>query len=112
MLKEKYLTDVWDVPQYKVDDILELARYCDWTYLAKESEEDEFVFVTIGGAKEYFYSMDEIIEYMANEALEYAYDLRILPCEKYYQIKEKREQEEVEEEWNRRYNEMKESMML
>ena len=112
MLKEKYLTDVWDVPQYKVDDVLEIARYCDWTYLAKESEEDEFVFVTIGGAKEYFYSMDEIIEYMANEAPEYAYNLRLLSDEKYYQMKEKREQEEVEEEWNRRYNEMKENMML
>ena len=112
MLKEKYLTDVWDVPQYKVNDVLELARYCDWTYLAKESEEDEFVFITIGGAREYFYSMDEIIEYMADEAPEYAYDLRLLSDEKYYQIKEKREQEEIEEEANRRYNEMKEDMMI
>ena len=94
MLKREDIAEVFDSNRYKVDAIMELVEACDWYYSPKESTEEELVFRTMGRVSEYFYDLQEVIEYFALEEPEKAKELELISDEKYYNILREKEQDE------------------
>lgn len=108
MLKREEIAEVFDTSAQKVRDVMELAERCDYYYNEKESGEDEMVFNGLGRVHEYFYSIEEVIEYFSKIDFETVLELGLISDEKYYFLKEKDEQDWEDEIEYRRYREREE----